>query len=164
MATLFDVGITPYHENERHTVRLFHGDCLDVLSGFPEKCIDMIFGDPPYFLSNNGITCHAGRMVSVNKGKWDRSKGVEADHEFVLQWLKICQRVLKDNGTIWVSGTMHNIYSVGFAMQEIGFKILNEICWFKPNASPNLSCRYFTHSHETLLWAAKSEKSKQKFN
>jgi len=124
----------------------------------------MIFADPPYFLSNGGITCHAGRMVSVNKGKWDISHGVEENHKFNLAWLSECQKVLTKNGVIWVSGTAHVIFSVGFAMQQLGFKILNDITWFKPNASPNLSCRYFTHSTETVIWAAKSKKSKHTFN
>jgi len=143
---------------------LYQGNCLDVISALPEASVDMIFADPPYNLSNGGITCHAGRMVSVNKGEWDKSEGIEKDHEFAINWLTACRRVLRDDGTIWVSGTMHKIYSVGFALQQIGFKLLNDISWFKPNASPNLSCRYFTHSHETVLWAAKSEKSKHKFN
>jgi len=146
------------------TVTLYEGDCLTVLPTLPECSVDVVFADPPYNLSNGGITCHAGRMVSVDKGDWDRSKGIETDHEFALQWLEACRRVLKEDGTIWVSGTMHNIYSVGLAMQRLGYKLLNEMCWFKPNASPNLSCRYFTHSHETVIWAAKSEKSKHKFN
>lgn len=151
-----------FFENDR--VKLIEGDCLGVLATIHEGSIDMIFADPPYNLSNDGITCHAGRMVSVNKGEWDRSNGVYDDHEFTIKWLTACRRVLRDNGTIWVSGTMHSIYSIGFALQKIGYKLLNEICWYKPNASPNLSCRYFTHSHETLLWAAKSEKSRHKFN
>jgi site-specific DNA-methyltransferase (adenine-specific) len=146
------------------SVVLYQGNCLEVLASLPEHSVDMVLADPPYNLSNGGITCHAGRMVSVDKGEWDKSKGVEADHKFAIAWLRACQRVLKDDGTIWVSGTMHKVYSVGFAMQELGYRLLNEICWFKPNASPNLSCRYFTHSHETLIWAAKSEKSKHKFN
>jgi len=149
---------------KNYGVKLSEGNCLDVLPTFPECSIDMIFADPPYNLSNDGITCHAGRMVSVNKGEWDKSEGVEQDHEFVLDWLTACRRVLKEDGTIWVSGTMHNIYSVGFSLQQLGYKLLNDVCWFKPNASPNLSCRYFTHSHETVIWAAKSEKSKHKFN
>jgi len=124
----------------------------------------MIFADPPYNLSNGGITCQAGRMVSVNKGEWDKSNGIEQDHQFAIDWLTACRRVLKDDGTMWVSGTMHKIYSIGFALQQLGYKLLNEICWFKPNAAPNLSCRYFTHSHESILWAAKSDKSKHKFD
>jgi len=153
---------TTFYQNDR--VTLIEGNCLDVLPTLPERSVDMIFADPPYNLSNGGITCQAGRMVSVNKGEWDKSKGVDADHEFSLQWITACRRVLKDDGTIWVSGTMHNIYSVGFALQQLGYKLLNEICWYKPNASPNLSTRYFTHSHETVIWAAKSDKSKHKFD
>ena len=124
----------------------------------------MIFADPPYFLSNGGITCHAGRMVKVDKGEWDRVRGAELNHEFNTEWLKRCQRVLKPNGTIWVTGTHHVIFSVGYAMQQLGMKILNDIAWEKPNPPPNLSCRYFTHSTETVLWAAKNEKSKHVFN
>lgn len=130
----------------------------------PEGIFDMIFADPPYFLSNDGITCHAGKMVSVNKGNWDRSSGAEEMHQFNLKWLALCQGLLKKNGTIWVSGTAHAIHSVGFAMQSLGYKLLNDITWEKPNPPPNLSCRYFTHSTETLIWAAKDSKAKHKFN
>ncbi len=154
----------PYYENREHSVKLFHGDCLELLPTFERNSIDMIFADPPYFLSNGGITCHAGKMVSVNKGKWDVSQGIEENHKFNLSWLRECQQVLTQNGVIWVSGTAHVIFSVGFAMQQIGYKILNDVIWFKPNASPNLSCRYFTHSTETLIWAAKNYKSKHVFN
>lgn len=153
-----------YYDNAEHYVRLLKGDCIEILNQGKENSVDMIFADPPYFLSNGGITCHAGKMVSVNKGKWDKSRGVIENHKFTLEWLKACQRVLKPNGTIWVSGTTHIIYSVGFAMQELGYKILNDIVWFKRNAPPNLSCRYFTHSTEIVLWAAKNEKSKHYFN
>lgn len=124
----------------------------------------MIFADPPYFLSNGGITCHAGRMVKVDKGNWDKSRGVEGNYEFNKSWLLRCQKVLKPNGTIWVSGTHHVIFSVGFAMQQLGFKILNEIAWEKPNPPPNLACRYFTHSTETIIWAAKNNTSKHYFD
>ncbi|MDA8168718.1 MAG: site-specific DNA-methyltransferase [Nitrospiraceae bacterium] len=153
-----------YYDDPAHSVRLLKGDCVEILNRVSENKVDMIFADPPYFLSNGGITCHAGKMVSVNKGKWDKSKGIEENHKFNLEWLKACQRVLKPDGTIWVSGTDHIIHSIGFAMQELGFKILNDIVWFKPNAAPNLSCRYFTHSTEFILWAAKNEKSKHYFN
>jgi site-specific DNA-methyltransferase (adenine-specific) len=101
------------------SVVLYQGNCLGVLASLPEQSIDVIFANPPYNLSNGGITCHAGRMVSVNKGEWDKPKGVEVDHEFAVAWLRACQRVLKSDGTIWVSGTMHRIYSVGFAMQQL---------------------------------------------
>ena len=162
--TFFDIGIEPYYQDKEHSIKLFYGDCLQLLPQFPRDSVDMIFADPPYFLSNGGITCHAGRMVSVNKGKWDVSQGIEENHKFNLAWLSECQQVLTKNGVIWVSGTAHVIFSVGFAMQQLGFKILNDIVWFKPNASPNLSCRYFTHSTETVIWAAKNKKSRHTFN
>ena len=147
---------------------LYHGNCFELLDAiaakYPEGRFDCIFADPPYFLSNGGITCHAGKMVKVDKGDWDKSQGTNENHNFNLEWLRRCQRVLKPNGTIWVSGTHHVIFSIGFAMQQLGYKILNDIAWEKPNPPPNLSCRYFTHSTETILWAAKNEKSKHTFN
>lgn len=144
--------------------KLFHGDCVEIMKNFPEARVDMIFADPPYRLSNNGWTCQSGKWVSVNKGDWDRSEGLTKDYEFHLSWLRECQRMLKNDGTLWVTGTYHAIYSIGFALQFLGFRILNDICWFKPNASPNLSKRYFTASHETLIWAAKSDKSRHYFD
>lgn len=138
---------------------------MDALKlAYPGGLFDMIFADPPYFLSNGGISCHAGKMVRVDKGEWDKSQGPEVNHEFNSAWLSRCQALLKPNGTIWVSGTHHVIYSVGFAMQQLGMKILNDITWEKPNPPPNLSCRYFTHSTETIIWAAKSERAKHRFN
>ncbi|MFA4944686.1 MAG: site-specific DNA-methyltransferase [Lentisphaeria bacterium] len=158
----------PAFRDDAHGIYLFQADCLDLLDRLaarhPEGLFDVIFADPPYFLSNGGITCHAGRMVSVHKGEWDKSRGPEQNHNFNRAWLERCQRVLKPNGTIWVTGTHHVIFSVGYAMQQLGFKILNDIAWEKPNPPPNLSCRYFTHSTETILWAAKTEKSKHLFN
>ena len=154
----------PVFRDDKHHIRIFQGDCLDILAALPENTFDLIFADPPYFLSNNGITCHAGRMVSVNKGDWDRSRGADANHEFNRAWLAACQRVLKPNGTIWVSGTSHVIHSVGFAMQQLEFKLLNDISWVKPNPPPNLSCRYFTHATETIIWAAKNKKSRHTFH
>ena len=144
--------------------RLYHDDCLKILEDIPENTFDMIFADPPYMLSNGGITCQNGKVVSVNKGKWDESQGFEQDSEFHKKWLSACKRVLKKNGTLWVSGTYHSIYSCGFAMQLLGYHILNDISWFKPNASPNMCCRYFTASHETLIWARKDKKTKHTFN
>lgn len=144
--------------------RLYCDDCLNVLASIPNDTFDMIFADPPYMLSNDGFTCQSGKIVSVNKGDWDKSGGFEQDFKFHKAWLSACKRVLKPNGTLWVSGTYHSIYSCGFAMQLLGFHILNDICWFKPNASPNMSCRYFTASHETLIWARKNQKSKHTFN
>ena len=155
---------SPYFEDKKYSVILFKSDCFDVLPKISDNSIDMIFADPPYFLSNGGFTCHAGKKVSVNKGKWDVSKGVEEDFIFTQRWLRECQRVLTPNGTIWVSGTAHIIYTIGSAMQGLGYKILNDIAWFKVNPPPNLSCRYFTHSTETILWAAKNKDSKHYFN
>ncbi|MBX3736989.1 MAG: site-specific DNA-methyltransferase [Candidatus Didemnitutus sp.] len=147
---------------------LYHGDCLEVMERLAAKhpggVFDLIFADPPYFLSNGGITCHAGKMVKVDKGEWDKSRGPELNHEFNTEWLKRCQKLLKPNGTIWVSGTHHVIFSVGYAMQQLGMKLLNQVTWQKPNPPPNLACRYFTHSTETLLWAAKDAKSRHRFN
>jgi len=151
-----------YYEQNRF--KLYNGDCLEVLNNMPENSVDLIFADPPYNLSNDGLTCHAGKRVSVNKGKWDKSKGIEKDFEFHKQWLAACKRILKPDGSIWVSGTYHSIYACGFAMQLLGYHVLNDICWFKPNASPNLSCRFFTASHETLIWARKSKRGKHTFN
>lgn len=144
--------------------RLYCADCLEKMKEIPDNTFDMIFADPPYMLSNGGISCHAGKVVSVNKGEWDESKGLEADFEFHKKWLSECKRLLKPNGTLWVSGTYHSIYSCGFAMQLLGYHILNDISWFKPNASPNMSCRYFTASHESLIWARKDKKGKHTFN
>ena len=154
----------PAFHDPRHHIKIFHGDCLQILAALPAESIDLIFADPPYFLSNGGITCHAGRMVSVNKGAWDRSRGAAENHEFNRAWLAACQRVLKPDASIWISGTSHVIHSVGFALQQLGFKLLNDISWVKPNPPPNLSCRYFTHATETIIWAARDKKSRHKFN
>jgi site-specific DNA-methyltransferase (adenine-specific) len=147
---------------------LYQGNTLELMDELvnhhPHGLFDMIFADPPYFLSNGGITCHNGQMVKVDKGEWDKSAGFDLNHEFNLQWLAQCQKLLKPNGTIWVSGTAHVIYSIGFAIQQLGYKILNDITWEKPNPPPNLSCRYFTHATETVIWAAKNGKSKHLFN
>lgn len=154
--------------NDELGVWLYHANCIefmDILIGkYLDVRFDMIFADPPYFLSNGGITCHAGKMVKVDKGQWDKSNGPAMNHEFNTAWLSRCQELLKPNGTLWVSGTHHVIYSVGYAMQQLGMKILNDITWEKPNPPPNLSCRYFTHSTETIIWAAKNDKAKHCFN
>ncbi len=145
--------------------KLINDDTFNALKNFEEKTFDMIFADPPYFLSNDGITCSGGKMVSVNKGKWDTALSIKEKHEFNKNWIKECYRVLKDNGTIWISGTLHNIYSIGMALEEEGFKIINNITWQKTNPPPNLACKAFTHSTETILWAKKDlKKNKYTFN
>ena len=143
---------------------LYNDNSLNMLAELPENSIDMIFADPPYNLSNGGFSVHAGRMVSVNKGDWDKSKGFKDDYDFHYKWLEACRRVLKPEGTLWVSGTYHSIYQCGHVLQALGYHILNDIAWFKPNASPNLSCRFFTASHETIIWARKDKKAKHTFN
>ncbi|MFA5431353.1 MAG: DNA methyltransferase [Candidatus Paceibacterota bacterium] len=152
----------PYYKKPRFT--LYQGDSLKFLNELPEESVDMIFADPPYFLSSGSFTCQAGQMVSVKKGDWDLSNGTKKNFEFHNDWIKACKRVLKPNGTIWISGTYHSIYQCGFALQSNDFHILNDISWFKPNASPNLSCRFFTASHENLIWARKDKKGKHTFN
>jgi site-specific DNA-methyltransferase (adenine-specific) len=152
----------PYFSSGRFA--LYNEDCLEVLSRIPENSIDMIFADPPYMLSNDGFTCQNGRMVTVNKGKWDKSGGIENDLIFHDSWIAACRRVLKPEATIWISGTYHSIYQCGYLLQKNSFHILNDIIWYKPNASPNLSCRFFTASHETIIWARKEKKAKHTFN
>ncbi len=152
-----------YYKSTDKAFTLLQGDCVELLNQFDFK-FDMIFADPPYFLSNDGISVQSGKMVSVNKGDWDKSQGFEKDNEFNYNWLKACQNHLTDNGTIWISGTFHNIFSVAQMLTELGFKILNCITWAKTNPPPNLSCRYFTHSTEFIIWARKSKKSTHYYN
>lgn len=152
-----------YYKNDSFS--LINDDTFNALSNFDTSMFDMIFADPPYFLSSNGITCSSGKMVSVNKGNWDKSVTLKEKHKFNRKWIKACYRVLKDNGTIWISGTLHNIYSIGMSLEEEGFKIINNITWQKTNPPPNLACKTFTHSTETILWAKKDLKNvKYTFN
>ncbi len=154
----------PFYASPDNALRLYQADALDLLRRMRDESVDMIFADPPYFLSNGGITCVNGRMVKVDKGGWDKSAGITGDHNFNLLWLDQCRRILRPNGTIWVTGTSHNIHSVGYGLQVLDYKILNDIAWYKVNPPPNLACRYFTHATETILWAAKSAKSRHTFN
>ncbi|HOD97104.1 MAG TPA: site-specific DNA-methyltransferase [Flavobacterium sp.] len=153
----------PFFKSNDKSFTLLKGDCVELLNQFDFK-FDMIFADPPYFLSNDGISVQSGKMVSVNKGEWDRSNGFEKDNEFNLNWLKACKEHLTENGTIWISGTFHNIFSVAQMLTELDYKILNCITWAKTNPPPNLSCRYFTHSTEFIIWARKSKKSSHFYN
>ena len=150
-------NIDPFYEDENSALIL--ADTFEILEKLQSESVDMIFADPPYFLSNDGISCSSGKMVSVNKGNWDRFETLEQKHEFNRQWIRLSKKILKPNGTIWISGTLHNIYSVGMALEQEGFKILNNITWQKTNPPPNLACRYFTHSTETILWARKNDRS-----
>ena len=161
MDRFFKRPIDTYYFNDE--IRLVCGDSFDILKSIKTESIDMIFADPPYFLSNDGVTCRGGRQVSVNKGDWDKISGsreysFDEIHKFNRKWLRLCKRVLSQNGSIWISGTMHNIYSIGVALQQEGYKIINNITWEKTNPPPNLACRCFTHSTETILWAQKNDK------
>lgn len=153
---------SPYYEDE--DAILIRGDTLELLQLMPSESINMIFADPPYFLSNGGISCQGGKQASVDKGNWDKGLTVEDKHEFNRKWIRECRRLLKPEGTIWISGTMHNIYSVGMALEQEGYKILNNITWEKRNPPPNLGCRCFTHSTETVLWARPHQKKSHYFN
>jgi site-specific DNA-methyltransferase (adenine-specific) len=155
-------NLVPYFSTPRFI--LFLGDNLAILPLFEESSVGMLFADPPYNLSNGGFTCHAGRRVPVKKGDWDVSKGIDADFAFHREWIRASRRVLKPGGSIWISGTYHSIYACGLALQLEGFHILNDISWFKPNAAPNLSTRFFTASHESLIWARKDKDAKHTFN
>ena len=153
---------SPYYQTD--SMMLFVGDCMRIMRELPEAFVDMVFADPPYNLSNGGITCHAGQRVSVHKGEWDKSRGFDGDTAFHEEWIRECRRVLKPTGTIWISGTNHSVYQCGYLLQKMGFHILNDIAWYKPNAAPNLACTTFAHSHETILWARKDKKTRHIFN
>ncbi len=155
--------ITPYFKSDDKNFYLLHGDTMELLPQVEHK-FDMVFADPPYFLSNNGLSVQNGQIVSVNKGKWDKSEGFEFINDFNRKWLSLVREKMKENATIWISGTMHNIFSVGQILTELGFNILNVITWEKTNPPPNFSCRYFTHSAEHIIWARKSEKVPHYFN
>lgn len=146
-------------------IELINGDCFDELKKIESGSIDCIITDPPYFLSNDGITCRSGKVVSVNKGEWDKSKGYDDVYEFNKNWILESYRILKDGGTLWVSGTHHNIFIIGSIIQSVkDFKILNSVTWEKKTPPPNLSCRFFTHSTEVILWVRKGFNSKHYFN
>ena len=155
--------IKPYYKSKDKKFYLLQGDTMDLLPEINHK-FDMVFADPPYFLSNNGLSIQSGKIVSVNKGKWDKSKDYGYVNEFNRKWLKEVREKMKDDATIWISGTMHNIFSIGQILTELDFKILNIITWQKTNPPPNFSCRYFTFSTEQIIWARKSKKVPHYYN
>ncbi|MDE6154139.1 MAG: site-specific DNA-methyltransferase [Muribaculaceae bacterium] len=155
--------IVPFYKSDNRDFTIVHGDCFDVLPQFDFK-FDMIFADPPYFLSNGGISYQAGKVVCVDKGDWDKGGSRESIMEFNRKWLTLCREKLKDNGTIWISGTHHNIFSIANVLTELGYKILNVITWAKTNPPPNISCRFFTYSTEFIIWARKCPKVPHKYN
>lgn len=155
--------IVPFYKSDNRDFTIVHGDSFDVLPQFDFK-FDMIFADPPYFLSNGGISYQAGKVVCVDKGEWDKGGSPESIMEFNRTWLSLCREKLKDNGTIWISGTHHNIFSIANVLTELGYKILNVITWAKTNPPPNISCRFFTYSTEFIIWARKCPKVPHKYN
>lgn len=154
-----------YSDDKFH---LILGDSFRILKTIEPKSIDMIFADPPYFLSNGGISVHSGKMVIVDKAEWDKGMATEDKLRYNRKWIGLCRDLLKDDGTIWISGTLHNIYYIGVALELEGFSIINNITWRKLNPPPNISTRAFTHSTETILWARKqlrpNKKGKHQFN
>lgn len=165
MRQLCENGIYVFYQTEN--AQLLLGDTFELLQKLRPESVDVIFADPPYFLSNNGITCRSGKIVSVNKAAWDMVDDKEHmlanKHQFNRRWINLCKKVLKPNGTIWISGTFHNIFSIGMALEEEGFRIINNITWQKTNPPPNLACRCFTHSTETIIWACKDDKKAKYF-
>ena len=148
--------VAPYYRTDNELLLL--GDTFTLLKKIRPGSVDMIFADPPYFLSSGGVTCQGGKMVPVDKGEWDKTPPVNDKHRFNRRWIRQCRGALTPNGAIWISGTLHNIYSIGLALEQEGFKIINNITWQKTNPPPNLACRCFTHSTETILWARKNDK------
>ena len=155
--------ISPYYQSTEKDFYLLHGNTMELLRQFDHQ-FDMVFADPPYFLSNDGLSIQSGKIVSVNKGDWDKSEGFDFINDFNRQWLTLVRDKMKDNGTIWISGSMHNIFSLGQILNELGFKILNVVTWEKTNPPPNFSCRYFTYSTEQIIWARKTDKVPHYYN
>lgn len=155
--------VEPFYKPADRAFTLLYGDCFELMPQFDFK-FDLIFADPPYFLSNDGISYQAGKIVSVNKGDWDKGGSPELIREFNHDWIALCREKLKDNGTIWISGTYHNIFAVANSLTDLGFKILNVITWAKTNPPPNISCRYFTYSTEFIIWARKWPKIPHQYN
>lgn len=152
-----------YYKSQNGDFTLLRGDCAELLPQFGFK-FDMVFADPPYFLSSGGISVQSGKIVCVDKGDWDKTMAQADMDEFNKKWISLCRDKMKDNATIWVSGTYHNIFSVANALQRLGFRILNVITWAKTNPPPNISCRFFTYSTEFVIWARKSPKTPHLYN
>ena len=155
--------IPSFYKSANNDFTLIKGDCVETLSKF-KFGFDMVFADPPYFLSGGGISCQSGKVVCVDKGEWDKPLTSEGLDAFNMKWLAACRGHMKDNATIWISGTYHNIFSVQQQLIKLGFKILNVITWAKTNPPPNISCRYFTYSTEFIIWARKSSKVAHLYN
>ena len=160
---LWQKPLKAYYKSPSHDFNLLCGDTFELLPQFSFQ-FDMIFADPPYFLSSGGISVQSGKIVCVDKGDWDKSMSQDDIDAFNMKWLSLCRDKLKKNGTIWISGTYHNIFSIANCLTQLGYKILNVITWAKTNPPPNISCRYFTYSTEFIIWARKSQKVAHYYN
>lgn len=144
---------------------IYQGDCLDILRTFPDKSVDLIFADPPYNMQTEGELLRTdGTAFDGVSDKWDKFSSLLDYDEFSKKWLTECRRVLKNDGAIWVIGSFQNIFRLGYIMQDLGFWILNDVIWSKPNADPNFGGTRFQNSHETLIWCAKCKGAKYHFN
>ena len=144
---------------------IYQGDCIQVMNSMPAKSVDVIFADPPYNMQLGGnLQRPDSSIVDGVDDSWDQFESFKAYDRFTHEWMKAARRILKDNGTMWVIGSYHNIFRVGCQLQDMGFWILNDIIWTKTNPMPNFKGTRFTNAHETLIWCAKSEKSKYTFN
>lgn len=153
----------PHFVSEDKMFTIYKGDCLEILPKLTQKA-DIIFADPPYFLSQGGNTIQNGKIVSVNKGEWDENVEYEAMNSFNNKWIESCRQILKDDGTIWITGTFHNIFSIIHALKINGFKILNVITWQKSNPPPNFYKKIFHQTVEYIVFARKSQKVTHTFN
>lgn len=144
---------------------ILQGDCVELLKTLPEKSVDLIFADPPYFMQTQGELLRAsGEKFSGVEDEWDKFDSLQEYDKFCKAWLTECKRILKDNGSIWVIGSFQNIFRLGYIMQDLGFWIINDVIWAKPNPVPNFKGTRFCNAHETLLWCVKSKNAKYTFN
>ncbi len=145
--------------------KIINGDSLEELKKIPSETFDLIFADPPYNLQlKNELSRPDRSKVNAVNDKWDKFESFKSYDEFTIDWLTECRRILKKNGSIWIIGSYHNIFRVGYIVQDLGFWILNDVIWNKNNPMPNFRGTRFTNAHETLIWASKNEKSKYTFN
>ena len=150
---------------EKFVSRVLVGDCIEQMNKLPEVSVDLIFADPPYNLQLNGDLSRPDqtKVDGVNES-WDKFSSISEYDLYTKQWLIAARRILKPNGTIWVIGSYHNIFRLGYILQDLNFWMLNDIIWRKVNPMPNFRGRRFTNAHETLIWASKTSSSKYTFN
>ena len=134
---------------------LYNGDCIEILKRIKPNSIDLIFADPPYFLSNGGKSIRSGKIVSVNKGKWDDKTQYDDHLAFTKEWINLCYQALKQNGSIWISGTIHNIFDIKHYLDDVGFKIVNIVVWHKSDPPPLIYKNKMKFSYELIIWASK---------